>query len=383
MPAPPTISIDLAAFAADPYPIMARLRQTAPVAHVPELGGIVFTRRDDIATLEKQIDIFSSEQPGGPMDRLMGRNMMRRDGEPHQTQRKAMFPTISPRTARDIWTDRFRTHARSLLQALKPQGQADLLDSFARPLSGEALKDLTGLTHVHWSDIDRWSQAMIDGISNYTGDPAPEAACKTAVTEINDAIACAPASDHPTLINTQTAAGLDQDAINANIRLALSGGQNESRDAIGGLLWALLTHPDQLRLITDGTTTFAAAFDEFVRWISPIGMSPRRIARTAQVCGFDVEPEQRAFFLFSAANRDDAVFDDPDRFDITRDASRHIAFGAGPHFCAGAPAAKALVADVALPAILTHLPDLHLTGPVTFHGWAFRGPDQIPCAWST
>lgn len=383
MATPPTFPIDLDAFAADPYPIMARLQAEAPVAWVPQLGGTVFSRRNDIATLEKQTDVFSSEQPDGLMDKLMGRNMMRRDGPAHALERKAIFPTISPRTARDTWTARFRAHANSLLDQIAPQGQADLLNRFARPLAGEALKDLTGLTHVHWSDIDRWSQAMIDGIANYAGLPEPEAACRTAVAQINDAIASAPESDRPTLITTQNAAGLPPDQRNANIRLAISGGQNESRDAIGGLLWALLTHPDQLALIRDRTVPLSAAFDEFVRWISPIGMSPRRIARDATVLDHDLVADTRAFFLFSAANRDPAIFGQPDRFDITRDTSKHIAFGAGPHFCAGAPAARALVADVALPALLSRLPDLALSGPVTFHGWAFRGPIEIPCKWST
>lgn len=383
MSAPPEFEIDLAAFATDPYPIMARLRATAPVATVPQLGGVVFSRRNDIATLEKQIEIFSSQQPGGLMDRLMGRNMMRQDGPPHASERKAIFPTVSPRTARDTWTARFRAHANALLDTIASQDQGDLLNGFARPLSGEALKEITGLTHVPWSDIDRWSQAMIDGIANYIGDPEPEARCKAAVAEIDDAIAGAPPSDAPNLINTQNAAGLSPVRRNANIRLAISGGQNESRDAIGGLLWALLTHPDQLDLIQTGAIPISAAFDEFVRWISPIGMSPRRIARDQTVLGFDLKADTRAFFLFSAANRDPDIFEQPDKFDITRDASRHIAFGAGPHFCAGAPAARALVADVALPALLDRLPNLRLNGPVAFHGWAFRGPDQIPCAWST
>ena len=107
----------------------------------------------------------------------------------------------------------------------------------------------------------------------------------------------------------------------------------------------------------DGTVGWDRAFDEYVRWMAPIGMSPRRIAGSAEIGDVKVTPGGRAFFMFGAANRDPAHFTDPDSFDITRDTRKHIAFGAGPHFCAGAFAARALVADVALPMMFARLAD--------------------------
>ena len=381
---PPHVSISPADFAADPYPILARLRREAPIAYVPELDAILMTRRDMIAENEKKIAIFSSVQPDGLMTRLMGENLMRKDGLAHLAERRAMFPTISPRTAREHWTARFRTHAEALLARIAPKGRADLLQDFALPLAGEALKDITGLTQVHFRDIDRWSQAMIDGIANYAGYPGIEAACHRATAEIDRAVADAPGTDPLSMIETQRAAGLPEQHCAYNIRLAISGGQNESRDAMAGLLWALLSHPDQQDMIRAGSVPLTNAFDEYVRWIAPIGMSPRRIAQSCVIDGLTLPENARLFFMFSAANRDPAVFANPDSFDITRDASRHIAFGAGPHFCAGAPAAKALIADVALPCLLNGLPDLHLDPDksVEFHGWAFRGPRALPCRWS-
>ena len=79
----PRVDIDMAAFWHDPYPALARLRRHAPIAFVPQLGGTVFAARDDIFVCEKQIDVFSSHQPEGLMNRLMGHNMMRKDGEAH------------------------------------------------------------------------------------------------------------------------------------------------------------------------------------------------------------------------------------------------------------------------------------------------------------
>ncbi len=377
----PIYSIDPKAFFADPYPTYAALRKEAPIAYVPELDAVLFTRREDISVYEKMTEIFSSEQPDGLMNKLMGINMMRKDGDPHLVERRATFPSLSPKTARDVWKCRIEDAATGLIEVLRPEREADVLAAFAAPLSGEMLKEVTGLRHVTWQDIDRWSQAMIEGIANYADDPEIEATCKAAVSEINAAVQSAPPTDAPTLINAQQAAGLSTDQITANIRLAISGGQNETRDAIGGLIWALLAHPEERAKIDRGEKSYRDAFDEYVRWIAPIGMSPRRVAQDATVNGVSVPEGARVFFMFASANRDETVFETPDAFNLDQDPSRHIAFGAGPHFCAGAPVAKTVVADIALPLFFRSFPQLSLTTDVVFEGWAFRGPTRVMCGW--
>src|SRR3954465_5630024 len=94
----PQFDIDVAAFWADPYPDLAKMRKLAPIAYVPQLGSTVFTRRDDIFTQEKRIDVFSSHQPAGLMNTLMGHNMMRKDGEAHMAERATRFPGAAPPT---------------------------------------------------------------------------------------------------------------------------------------------------------------------------------------------------------------------------------------------------------------------------------------------
>ena len=107
MSSAPRFDIDLGAFWHDPYPTLARLRTEAPIAFVPQLNGTVLSRHDDIMASEKRVDVFSSEQPGGLMTRLMGHNMMRKDGSAHAAERKVVFPAMSPRTVKDFWTERF------------------------------------------------------------------------------------------------------------------------------------------------------------------------------------------------------------------------------------------------------------------------------------
>ena len=383
----PHFDIDVREFWNDPYPALKRMRAETPIAFIPQLGSTIFTRRDDIFVSEKRIEVFSSHQPAGLMNVLMGHNMMRKDGDAHMSERAAMFPAVSPRTVRDTWRAQFQAHADRILDDLAPHGRADLCKAFALPLSAECLKHITGLTNMRYQDMDAWSQAMIDGIANYTGDKAVEARCNAATAGIDAAIddMIPMVTKHPnqSILSVLMAAGMAMESIRANIKLAISGGQNEPRDAISGTIWALLTHPDQLALVRDGKAKWIEVFEEYARWIAPIGMSPRRVAKPWSYGGVDFEPEDRVFFMFGSANRDEACFDDPETFDITRDTAKSIAFGAGPHYCAGAWASRAMVADVALPSIFARLKNLRLDAaePVRIGGWAFRGLLNLPVVW--
>lgn len=381
----PHFPIDVKAFHADPYPDLARMRATAPIAFVPQLGATLLTRRDDIFAYEKKIDILSSEQPGGLMTQLMGENMMRKDGAPHLAERRAIFPTVSPKTVRDVWTAGFEAATDAVLDRIAGAGKADLVADYAMPVSAEALKLITGLTNMTAHEMNRVSQGMIDGIANYAGDPAVRARCDDCTASIDrhisERIAAVDAAPDTSLLSVQRRAGLGDAQVRANIKLAISGGQNEPRDAIAGAAWALLTHPDQLHMVQDGTVSWLQAFEEYARWISPIAMSPRRVARQAVIGDVTLDPEDRVFLMYGSGNRDAAVFPDPDRFDVTRDVGPSLAFGAGPHFCAGAWASRALVAGVALPRLFARLTGLRLDGPTPFAGWAFRGPLKMPVAW--
>ena len=156
----------------------------------------------------------------------------------------------------------------------------------------------------------------------------------------------------------------------------ISGGQNEPRDAIAGTAAAVLMHPDA-RAYLGQSGAWGQAFMEYVRWMSPIGMSPRQISGDCTVLGYDFKQNDRVFFMFGAANRDSSVFEVPDMYDLNRDTGPAIPFGAGPHFCAGAAASRVLIAEVALPQLFAGFPDLELTEAVRWGGWAFRGPLSV------
>ncbi len=382
----PHIDIDVAAFWNDPYPTLTALRKETPIAYVPQLGSTLLCGRDDISVSEKQIDVFSSDQPNGLMTRLMGYNMMRKDGAAHSVERNAFFPAVSPRAVKTHWSLQFQAHADRLIDTLSSSVTVDFIADFALPFSAECLKSVTGLTKMRYQDMNAWSQAMIDGIANYVGDPGVEARCHQATTGIDAAIDDMLPSlgeDDKSLLGVMVASGMPMDSVRANIKLAISGGQNEPRKALAGTLWALLTHPEQLDLVRTGAVSHLQAFEEFARWISPIGMSPRRIARPWTIRDVDFEPDDRVFLMFGSGNRDEQYFERADRFDIRRDASKSLAFGAGPHFCAGAWVSRAMIADIALPTVLARLQNLRVVtdAPVEIGGWAFRGLLNLPLAW--
>ncbi len=383
----PRFDVDVAAFWHDPYPALKQMRKEAPIAFVPQLGSTLLCSRDDIFVCEKRIDVFSSDQPGGLMNRLMGQNMMRKDGDAHMAERNIFFPAVSPRAVKSRWLAQFHAHADRIIDALDPAAPIDLVRDFALPFSAECLKSITGLTNMRFQDMNAWSQGMIDGIANYIGDPAVEARCHAATAGIDAAIddmlpVVRKAPDH-SLLSVMVEAGMPLESVRANIKLAISGGQNEPRDAIAGTVWALLTHPDQLALTREGRVPWPQAFEEYARWISPIGMSPRRIAKPWIIRDISFEPEERVFLMFGSANRDERHFGNADEFDLRRDAGKSVAFGAGPHFCAGAWASRAMIADVALPTVFSRLRNLRIVDdePIRIGGWAFRGLLNLPVTW--
>lgn len=379
--AAPVYEIDPVDFHADPYPDLKKMRAECPVAFVPQLRATLITRRNDIFAEEKKTAIYSSVQPAGLMTRLMGQNLMRKDGTEHSTERKAIFPTVSPRTVADHWKAKFQMATVQVIDGLQDRDHCDLVTDYAMPVSAHALRHITGLTNMDWREMDRVSQGMIDGCANYLGDPDVEAHCHDCTasidSHIDNVLTRIEQADPFSLIAVQKSAGLSEAQIRANVKLAISGGQNEPRDAIAGTVWALLSHPDQFELIRNGQKTWHDAFEEFARWISPIGMSPRRITQDYELHGHSLAKDSMAFLMFGSGNRDASVFSRPDSFDMTQENGPALTFGAGPHFCAGAWVSRTLIADIALPALFDAFPTIKLTEPVTFAGWAFRGPRAV------
>ena len=374
---PISFNINYSDFTNNPYPVFAELRNSAPISFVPELDAILLTKHSDIFICEKNISVFSSVQPDGLMTKLMGQNMMRKDGEDHKAERRTIFPTVSPKTAQKVWKQKFIDHTKSILESLSDQDLIDVVNEFAKPVSAQALKSVTGLTNMTWQEMDRVSQGMIDGCANYIRDSSVEKNCydctRSIDNHIQERMEQGLGSD-PSLLSVFASVNEKFETISANIKLAISGGQNEPRDAIAGTIATLLKNPQQLKKILDGEFNWLKAFEEYARWMSPIGMSPRRIAKDFSYKDFEFSENDRVFLMFGSANRDEDIFEKPNEFRLDRDVTQSISFGAGPHFCAGAWISKTLIAEVAIPMFFEKFPKIELQSEVEYSGWAFRGP---------
>ena len=364
-------------FFQNPYPMLSELRKKAPISFVPQLNAILLSKHEDIFVCEKNTAVFSSIQPDGLMTRLMGQNMMRKDGEEHKRERHVIFPTVSPKTTQNVWKQKFMDHTKKILSDLSKKQEIDLVNEFAKPVSAEALKSITGLTNMTWQEMDRVSQGMIDGCANYNQNKMVEENCHRCTASIDFHIQERLEQDlgsDPSLLSVFALKNEKFEIISANVKLAISGGQNEPRDAIAGTIATLLINPIQLEKILNGEFDWLIAFEEYARWMSPIGMSPRRIAKDFSYKGFNFFENDRVFLMFGSANRDEDIFEKPNEFMLDRDVARSISFGAGPHFCAGAWISKTLISEVAIPMLFEKFPNMKLLSRVEYSGWAFRGP---------
>ncbi|MDV8128857.1 cytochrome P450 [Rhodococcus sp. IEGM 1304] len=376
----------------DPYPYYARLRATDPVHWLPAAGRYLVTRHQDVVHLERHPEIFIANEEGSLMTRVMGHTMIRKDGEAHRRERAATEPALRPRVVKEHWQPTFERNTHDLIDSYIERGNADLFSDFAGPLAARNLACLLGLRNVTDTDLQTWSQSLIDGGGvNYGDDGAVWQRARTAASAIDDAIddilphvrrnpdesviSCMVHADDP----------LTLEEIRANVKVIVGGGLNEPRDAILTAAWAVLLDAQLRTDVTSDPSLWPRVFEESVRWIAPIGMYPRQVAQTVELGGVTLNPGDKLGVCLGSANRDETVFDRPDEFDIHRPkSSTHVAFGGGPHFCLGTWVARSSVGRTALPILFDRLPDLRLDPekPVQVGGWVFRGLLTLPVLWS-
>jgi cytochrome P450 len=374
---------------ADPYPAFRRAREIAPIVRLDAANILIATRFDDIMAIERDPDTFSSENPQSLVNKVMGHTMMRKDGAAHAIERKAVDPALRPGVVKSCWGPRFETLLEEIMRDFEGSGEADLFTALAEPMAGQALVEVLGFQGVGWREMARWSQALIDGAGNYSNNSEISQRAAEAAAEVEAAIdrVLPFHAENPnnsvlsSMIHAEQPHDLGQ--IYANIKVAIGGGVNEPRDSILTMVLGLLENPDQLERVKSDASLWPVAFEEAVRWISPIGMYPRRVAGDTVFSGVSLKEGQQIGLCVSAANRDPGRFDDPDRFDVFREKKSHLAFGAGTHFCAGTWVARHLVGRLVVPRLFERLPNLRLKDrdAVQIRGWVFRGPTTLPVVW--
>lgn len=374
----------------DPFPILERLRREAPVAYVPAAGRWFVTTYADVHATHEDVSTFSADEAGSLMKRSMGHSMLRKDDPEHAVQRASYGGTLKPRAIKETWNAVFdRTFEDVFARFVDLGPGADLVADFAAPYAAENLRVIFGFENASAADMLRWSQTLIDGTGNYADDPDVWEAARRSYEEVDIAldetierVRREPDASLVSHIVQHADPAVTLEDTRANLKMSIGGGVNEPRDALTNAVFALLSDPAQRDLAVGGAR-WKDAFEECVRWIAPIGMYPRQMRKDARLGGVDLPAGSKLGICVLSANRDETVWEAPERFDLDRPKVPHQAFGGGEHFCAGAWVARAEVAQIALPRLFERLPGLSLVedDPAEVSGWVFRGMTRMPVRW--
>ncbi|MCI9888396.1 cytochrome P450 [Micrococcales bacterium 31B] len=375
----------------DPFPIYQRLRAEGGVHWVPQVGRYLITTYAAVHETELDQQVFSANEEGSLMIRAMGHSMLRRDDPEHYVERRQWQPELRPGVVHKVWKSMFQRTAERYLEEFIEKGPgADFIADFAAPYSAESLRELIGLHNSTQADLQRWSQTMIDATGNYANDPHVWAEGKRSFDEVDAALdemldwhAKHPDNSLISSLLSQPGERMPLESIRANVKMTIGGGLNEPRDALGVATWALLTHPEQRAAVEEDPSLWNAAFDETIRWVAPIGLYSRQVKRDTVLEGVRLPAGSKLGICLLSANRDESVWDDAESFNIRREVKPHLAFGKGVHVCLGAWAARAEVAEVALPLVFSRLRGLRAVPerPAEVGGWVFRGMLSLPVTW--
>lgn len=386
----PVIDVDPADLVRDPYPTYERLRAIGPVVHAPAIGRYLVTTHAAVVEAEQDQETFSVEVSNGLMIRALGGTPMLRKSDPqHAVERKSINPTLRPKAIANTWAPKAETTVERWLDHLEDVGPeaADLNSDYSAPVASQNLIDLVGFHDVEVRDMARWSIDFIAGAGNVMEDAGIWARCDQSRGEVDavldDVIPYLRANPDASMTSHMIEAGLPDDIVRSNVKLTISGGMNEPQHMITNLVWAFDGHPGQRGEAIADPSLYGNAFEECVRWQSPIGMIPREAKVEAVLAGVRVPAGANMGLLVASANRDPAAFENPDAFDIHRHARGHLGFGSGVHQCAGRWAAKTMIGEVAVPALYRRFPGLKVDAqrPVTWEGFAFRGITSLPVTW--
>lgn len=382
------VTLDLEAMMADPFPTFAALRAEPRWTWSEQLQMYVVTRYDDVVLVDEDPDLFSLQVPNNLMSRTVGEHaMVRQDGAAHARLRAASGGPLKRRAVHRDWAAMIIELVERYIAPLRGRSSADLMEDVASPLTGAVLREVIGLLDSTPQDIQRWSGAFIAGLINNTDDPDVWAAARVASDEVRDHLAAAVervrADPDGSVVSAMAAASpedpLSLDEMAANVRLMITGGFNDARDALATLPWHLMTHPETRARVAEDSGAFARAIDESVRWLSPIGSYPRVVTRDVSLPQADLRAGDRLMVVAASANHDESRFSAPDHFDIDRpNLDEHLAFSIGVHYCLGNQLVKGMMRGM-VPAVLA-LPGIRPAADPVFVGWQFRGPLSVPVA---
>jgi cytochrome P450 len=371
--------------ARDPFEVYRALR-AAPTLHRHEAPAFwTVTRHEDVVAVSRAPETFCSSR--GTLLSDLERPIIPRqsilyiDPPEHAKYRKLVQPTFSPGRLRalELW---IRETTRELLDAFAGAPSVEFVSAFAAELPLLVIAEMLGVPGADRARFKRWSDAAIAAGT----DPTPENLAQSAELFQYFGAVLAERRVRPgdDVLSVLVGSEIDGERLSEFDLLSfcltlLVAGNETTRNLLSHGLHALATHPGQLALLRSDRALLPRAIEEMLRWGSPILAFLRTATRDAEVRSTPIREGDRLLLIYAAANRDEAVFgDDAEDFRVTRDASRHVAFGFGEHFCLGAALAR-MEGRIAFEALLERYSRFELAGDVErVPSMIVRGIERLP-----
>ncbi|MFL6129572.1 MAG: cytochrome P450 [Mycobacteriales bacterium] len=378
----------------DPYPVFAAERARAPVCWHDGLGMFLtfgYAEADTVLRDRRLGRLWTPRWPEESLDAftLLHVHSMLENEPPVHTRLRRLVAAGFGRGQVERLRPRIAAVAAELAEGLADHfpGTVDLLPAYAEPLPVAVIAALLGVPDADRGLLRPWSNAIVK-MYEYGVTPAQRATAETAAAEyvayVRSLVAYrrrSPGADLLSgLIGIRDADGsrLSEDELVATAVLLQMAGHEASVNVVGNGVLALLRHPDQLARLRAEPGLLETAVEELIRYDSPLQLFERTAKRDTEVGGVTVRAGQKIAALLGAANRDPAVFADPDRLDVRRSVNPHLGFGAGIHYCLGAPLARVEL-QVSLATLLARCPHLALAGePVRRPEFVLRGLSSLP-----
>ncbi len=393
-------------FLRDPYPAYRQLLEEDPVHWCePWNAWLVMPYEDNLALFRdsqnfgnaNRFDTLFEHLPDDvraeirPLEDHFVRSggLIHADPPDHTRLRNLVHTAFTPRVIRRMQA-LVESIVEKCLDTVQPSGQMDLIHDLAYPLPATVIASLLGVPEQDIDSFKRWSYEVL--LFQAMGRTTPEIVriSHASMVEMKGylrRLAAQRRAEPQDDLMTELVRAEDQgDKLREEELLStcvtfMVAGHETTTNLIGNGILTLLEHPEQAQRLRENPALMPAAVEEMLRYESPIQRNRRVIRRDLEYKGKRMKKGEILFQMLGAANRDPAVFADPDTFDMTRQPNPHIAFGYGIHFCLGAPLAR-LEAPIALNALLQRMPDLRLTtDDLEWVPNIMRGAKNIPLAF--
>jgi cytochrome P450 len=403
----------------DPHPVLARLRADEPVSWLPSLGGWLVTRHDLVLAAMRDAKAFTVDDPRFSTAQVVGPSMLSLDGTEHDRHRA---PFVGPfRAGEGRFAQSTEDEADRLIDELAPAGAAELRRAFAGPMAAAIVTQALGLGRDEVATVLAWYDAIVTSVTEITSGHGPTAAGEEAYDGLSDRLRVViDGGDHTSLLAAAAGAGvLSTEQVISNAAVLLFGGIETTEGMIATAALYLLADPGWAQTVraeaeaahaeaeaahagsaeaeaahagsaearragsAGSLPALGAAIDESLRLEPAAAVIDRYATADIVLGGAEIARGELVRLSITAANRDPAVFADPDTFDPGRpNLRRHVAFAQGPHVCVGVHLAR-LEARAALGALVRRLPGLALdqARPAEVRGLVFRKPQRLDVVW--